>query len=113
VKRDLDLIRAILLRVESDGKLGIPGVHTDEEIADHALQLKESGLVEGEIVRNRIGIPCEAVITRITSSGHDFIAKIRNETVWAKTKAYVLKHSPDWTISLVKLAAGHVIANHH
>jgi hypothetical protein len=52
MKRDMDLIRSILLNVESDGKLGLPDGHTNTEIADHAQQLKEAGLVEAAIVRD-------------------------------------------------------------
>ena len=81
MKRDMDLIRAILLKVESDGKISIPGDHTDEEIADHVQQMREDGLVEGQVVRNREGIPCEAVITRITSKGHEFLNSISNQSV--------------------------------
>jgi hypothetical protein len=51
MKRDMDLIRSILLNVESDGKLGVPSGYTNEEIADHAQQLVEEGLVEGVIQR--------------------------------------------------------------
>jgi hypothetical protein len=76
MKRDMDLIRAILLKVESDGKIGIPGDHTDEEIADHVQQMREEGLVEGEVIKNREGIPCHAVITRLTSKGHEFLNSI-------------------------------------
>src|SRR5258706_15205007 len=81
MKRDMDLIRAILLKVESDGKISIPCDHTDEEIADHVQQMREDGLVEGQVVRNREGIPCEAVITRITSKGHKFLNSISNQSV--------------------------------
>jgi hypothetical protein len=73
MKRDMDLIRAILIKVESDGKIDIPGNHTDEEIADHTQQLLEEGLVEGQVVKNRQGIPSHAVVTRITSKGHEFL----------------------------------------
>jgi hypothetical protein len=58
--RDIDLIRSILLNVESDGELALPCGHTDEEIADHVQQLIEEHLVEGVVVRNgqeRSGIP--------------------------------------------------------
>jgi hypothetical protein len=40
MKRDMDLIRSILLNIESDGKLGLPDGYTDEEIADHVLHSK-------------------------------------------------------------------------
>lgn len=79
MKRDMDLIRAILLKVESDGKIDIPGDHAAEEIADHAQQLLEEDLVEGQVVKNRQGIPCHAVITRLTSKGHEFLNAISNQ----------------------------------
>ena len=47
MKRDLDLIRSLLLNVESDGEHTVPAGHTNEEIADHVQQLIEEGLVEG------------------------------------------------------------------
>lgn len=105
MKRDIDLLRHILLRVESDGKDEIPGNHTDEEIADHVQQLLEGGLVEGEVVRNHVGIPCHAVITRLTSAGHDFLDATRNPSFWTKTKSYVTKNFPGWTLSIVKEVA--------
>ena len=79
MKRDMDLIRAILLKVESDGKIDIPGDHADEEIADHVLQMREEGLVEGEVIKNREGIPCHAVVTRLTSKGHEFLNAISDQ----------------------------------
>jgi Hypothetical protein (DUF2513) len=105
MKRDIDLLRDILLNVESDGKLSIPGKHTDEEIADHAEQLLEEDLVEGQVVRNRIGVPCQATIIRLTSKGHDFLDATRNQSFWIKTKAYVTKNLPGWTLSIIKEVA--------
>jgi hypothetical protein len=102
MKRDLDLLRDILLKVESDGKLEIPGDHTDEEIAEHAQQLLDEDLAEGVVVPNRQGVPCQAAITRLKSAGHDFLGLIRNEEAWTKIKAYVADKLPGWTISSVK-----------
>jgi hypothetical protein len=64
MKRDMDLIRFILLSVEFDGELGVPAGHSDEEIADHVQQLIEERLVEGHVQRNHQGIPCAAAIIR-------------------------------------------------
>ena len=64
----MDLFRSILLNVESEGKLGSDG-YSNEEIADHAQQLKEEGLVEGVIARDHQDIPCQAAIIRLTSKG--------------------------------------------
>jgi hypothetical protein len=105
MKREMDLIRFILLNVESDGEIGVPAGHTDEEIADHVQQLIEEGLVEGHVQRNHQGVPCAAVIIRLTSKGHDFVDATRNHTFWMKTKAYVTKNLPGWTLSVVKEVA--------
>jgi hypothetical protein len=102
MKRDIDLIRAILLDCESDGKLGVPGDHTNEEMADHVQQLLEEGLVEGVVQRNREGTPCGFAIIRLTSKGHDFVDVTRNQKFWTKTKGYVTKNLPGWTFSIVK-----------
>lgn len=105
MKRDINLIRDILLHCESDGKLGIPGDHTKEEMADHAQQLLEEGLVEGVIQRNQEGTPCGFAIIRLTSKGHDFVDATRNQKFWMKTQAYVTKNLPGWTFSILKYVA--------
>jgi hypothetical protein len=105
MKRDIDLIRSILLNVESDGKHAVPSGHTDEEVADHVQQLIEEDLVEGVVVRNRQGIPCQATIIRLTSKGHDFVDATRNLSFWIKTKDYVTRNLPGWTLSVVKEVA--------
>jgi Hypothetical protein (DUF2513) len=105
MKRDIDLIRSILLNVESDGELGVPAGHTDEEIADHVQQLIEEDLVEGYVQRDRQGIPCGAAIIRLTSKGHDFVDATRNHSFWMKTKVYVTKSLPGWTLTVVKEVA--------
>jgi predicted TIM-barrel fold metal-dependent hydrolase len=105
MKRDIDLLRNILLNVESDGKLGIPGDHSNEEMAEHVQQLLEAHLVEGQVVRNHVGIPFGWAITRLTSAGHDFLDATRNPSFWEKTKGYVTKNMPGWTLSIVKEVA--------
>jgi hypothetical protein len=102
MKRDIDLLRDILLKVESDRKWDLPEGHTDEEIADHVLQLKEAGLVEAVVTRDRQGIPNSATIIRLTSAGHDFLDATRNQSFWMKTKNYVTKNLPGWTLLIVK-----------
>jgi hypothetical protein len=105
MKRDIDLIRSLLLNVESDGEHAVPAGHTNEEIADHVQQLVEEGLVEGVVVRDGQGVPCGATIIRLTSKGHDFVDATRNPRFWMKTKGYVTKNLPGWTISIVKEVA--------
>jgi len=109
MKRDIDLLRNILLDAESNGHLGLPGEHTPEEIAEHVQQLLEAGLVEGQVVRNKVGILIGSAIIRLTAAGHDFLDATRNPSLWTKTKGYVTKNLPEWTLSIVKDVAERVL----
>jgi hypothetical protein len=112
VKRDLDLIRAILFKIESDGKVEIPGHYKNSEIADHAKLLEDGDLIDTFILPNRHGIAIGAGTGGLTWAGHNFLEKIRDEATWAKTKAYVMKHSPEWTIALLKVSVEHALQHH-
>lgn len=109
MKRDLDLIRDILLVVESDGKRSIPREHTEKEMAEHVQQLLEENLVEGKVVRDQQGVPSHYHIIRLTSKGHDFVEATRNQGFWVKTKSYVTKNLPGWTLAIVKEVAERAI----
>jgi hypothetical protein len=88
-----------------DGHHAVPAAHTAEEVADHMQQLIEEGLAEGVVVRDPKGIPSGAAIVRFTSKGHDFVDATRNPSFWIKTKGYVTKNLPGWTLSILKEVA--------
>jgi hypothetical protein len=104
VKRDMDLIREILLRVEADPTLNgsiykafdaseFSG-RSQEEIVYHIDLLIEDNLVIG--IRDHE----ESAISRLTSRGHDFVADIKDPSIWANVKERV-KGLPGLTIMLV------------
>jgi predicted TIM-barrel fold metal-dependent hydrolase len=78
-------------------------------VADHVQQLIEEGLLEGVVVRDRIGVPCGYSIIRLTSRGHDFVDATRSQNFWNKTKGYVTKSLPGWTLAIVKEIAERAI----
>jgi hypothetical protein len=41
----------------------------------------------------------------LTSKGHDFFDATRNQSFWIKTKNYVTKNLPGWTLSIIKEVA--------
>lgn len=41
-------------------------------------------------------------IRRLTWEGHDFLAQIRSETVWAKTKQTAVEKGADLSFSIIK-----------
>ncbi|MCA0270253.1 MAG: DUF2513 domain-containing protein [Bacteroidetes bacterium] len=92
MKRDLDLIRDLLLRAEQVE----PGVflrgENDVVEGEHVRLLIESGYVEGGL--NWVGPHGEVrdwEIHRLTMKGHDFISNLRSPAIFAKVKALARK----------------------
>lgn len=91
MKRDMELIRTILLMVEADEYQGEGGVGGYDAciVAEHVELLLDAKLVEGEVQHFYGDEPPDARISRLTWSGHEFLAAARNETVWRKVLGIV------------------------
>ena len=113
MKRDLDLLRELLLFVEEqdDGRgVSFPTsvfspfyeTHTDVVVFGHLKLLAEAGLIEG-IVESH-GSTGQASFTimvkRLTIYGHDYLDTIRDNDVWKSTKDVAVK-AGGWTLSLL------------
>lgn len=92
MKRDMDLVRTILLTVEEKGlprgffQLDLPG-YDQETVSHHVLLLGDAGLLE---VQNRKLLNhFEVMPKRLTWAGHEFLDAARNDTVWNKAKDMV------------------------
>src|SRR5713101_2528407 len=106
VKRNMDLIRDLLLRVEADPSLdGSRWVvfdtsdfpdHSQEEIAYHIDLLFEADFVKGLA---NLDAPA-AAISRLTCQDHEFIADISDAGVWASVKERI-KGLPDVGLAIV------------
>lgn len=89
MKRDLDLVRSILLDIEA-GEAGQPinsftfDGKTESEISEHVAILTEAGYLDASIVEDGMGMPHAFVVRRLTWSGHEFLANAKNDTVWEK-----------------------------
>ncbi len=92
MKRDVELIRSILMRVEESQTLkpiwskdfAIDG-RTEEEIISHVQLLEDAKYLEVVVIKEIGGIPRQFVISRITWAGHEFLSNARNEKTWKKT----------------------------
>ena len=110
MKRDMDLVRQVLLQVEAQQGPLEWRVRSEEDVPDpllYHLELAiEAGLVEGKIreAGNRNN-PYGAWVERLTWEGHDFLDAVRNDTVWAKTKATMKEKGVDLAFSGVKALA--------
>jgi len=95
MKRDMDLVRELLLYSENatPGRNGwivvsIPG-RSQTETAYHLQLMTEAGLIQTQHVRTNSGHYWYP--TSITWSGHDFLETARNDTIWAKAKQKLLE----------------------
>jgi Hypothetical protein (DUF2513) len=90
MKRDMDLVRNILLEIESkdkgDGRwieISIPEVD-NKILHEHLFLIFKSGLIEGNdgtTMSSREFLP-----KRLTWTGHDFLDSVRDPEIWQKTK---------------------------
>ena len=93
MKRDLDLVRDILLKVEKnenlDGQMWMDfkdSKHSQKEIVLHLIWLSEAGylkLVEGAGISSDDENP---VVTRLTWEGCEFLESARDDQRWKKAK---------------------------
>lgn len=90
IKRDMDLIRKILLYLEEDTNplqwriIEVDG-KTLEEVSYQVKLLSQAGLIEGKDAQ-REPTYFRWYARSLTHKGHDFLDSLRNETVYAKLK---------------------------
>lgn len=105
MKRDMDVIRTIILAVRNanadDVVNSVEGIDA-ETFRFHAQLLDEAGLVAGKVATDNIGMPKAAVLFRLTWAGHDFADSIVNETLWNKAKDKLMTPSLGWTFDILK-----------
>jgi hypothetical protein len=104
MQRDMDLIRAILLEVESRpvGELwtAAPMMGRDQgEVVEHVRLAQENGLVEANFMTGH-----QAVIRRLTNTGHDFVEAARPQGFWQRAKDRVTAQGVPLTIYSVRVA---------
>jgi hypothetical protein len=112
MKRDMDLVREILLVVE-----GIePGAEVSKEmlahladypvLAEHVRWLERGGIIEASLLEvEGLNYPALFTIYRLTWEGADFLESIRDPEVWRQTKAKLVVKGGALTFDLVKAVA--------
>jgi len=113
MKRDMDLVRELLLKLEAeplDGNLwcldidgfGIVG-RTYDEVAYYMVLLIDGGLLDGE--REQSG---GIVARKLTWAGHDFLDSVRDPRTWSATKDKV-KKAGGFTLDIIASTAKEII----
>ncbi len=114
MKRDWELVRVILCRLEdmdtTNGSLDANDVedYSPEFVSYHMNLLDEAGLIEANCAKPLSG-PMQCFAFSLTWEGHEFLDKIRTETVWNKTKDLIQSKGIDLSFDAIKYAASTVL----
>lgn len=102
MKRDMELIREILLLIEADSFDGsIEGY--DSEIVEKHMKLL---IAEKLINRNSVGIGGKfATTTELTWAGHEFIENLRQKEIWNTIKTEFKEESVSTILGVAKQMA--------
>lgn len=108
MKRDMELIRAVVLKAQGgDFHGGIPG-YTDEQIKYHQALAIEKGLLEGRVMGDNSSmtdVPLVVIVLGVPWEGHDFIDAIESDSNWSKVKSFLAEAGKQVTIESIKYAA--------
>jgi hypothetical protein len=94
MRRDMDLVRQVLLAVEANPsstapcQLNVNG-YSEEQLAYHTCLLHQAGLIEGIEEKNHYGP--EVAPVRLTWAGHEFLEAARELARWSEAKRLIGK----------------------
>ena len=114
MRRDLDLVRAILVAVEdADAPVNAAELVTPDWpfalVTYHVELLQSRGLVDAKVTRTKGG--AIALVLGLTWEGCDYLDAIRDERVWSRTKAVIAETVGSATMAVVKSTAVKVMTS--
>lgn len=115
MKRDLNLIRNILLHLESLDTFQKPAQVNDflflskdrNLIALQIELLRDSKFIESEHTSTIAGR--NFIITRITNAGYDYLDSVRSDEIWEKVQGKLLKIGGNISLDIVSQLGREII----
>ncbi|WP_257657714.1 DUF2513 domain-containing protein [Parapedobacter lycopersici] len=107
MKRDMDLIRSILLDAEENAvdetDFYMPEIpeYSEDQISYHNGLLYDSGLINAYRTANKTN-GVRYYVRRLTWQGHEFLDSARNENVWNKAKETAKSKGLDLGLDVMK-----------
>lgn len=105
MKRDWDLVREILVKLEElppDTELESDAFPDRDRrlVAYHMKMLRDRGLIDAIEISNIMSM--DFMAQRMTWEGQEFLDGIRNDTTWKKVKGYATDKGADLTFETIK-----------
>lgn len=114
MKRDMDLVRRILLELEQIPEdsgwiesFSVDGIDS-RSLSGHIHMMAEADLIEAIDLSDMSA--SEWKPKRITWRGHEFLDSIRSNTLWEKTKKAVLEKTGGLALAALEAYARHLAA---
>ena len=117
MKRDMELVRKIMFKIEYDYTgtlLRAPKIDGYDmvTVAEHCRLLHEYGFIDEYKPIGADGAPVITfLVGNLTWEGYDFLEKIREETVWGKTKNVITEKGLPMILDVVKEVSTAIITS--
>ena len=100
MKRNFELIRQLLLRIEEDEPLDeIPGIDAEARVY-HLRLLKQAGLIDAVNMSSLDGEDYH--VNGLTWEGHDFLDQARNDSVWNTVRRKLKEQAVTVSMAILK-----------
>ncbi|MCZ6653911.1 MAG: DUF2513 domain-containing protein [Planctomycetota bacterium] len=107
MKRDMDLVRKILLAIEGHDHSRAPKQiklkgYADEQIQFHVWLMGRAGLLDVSEVSHSLSTSHRAIPRNITWEGYEFLELARQDSLWEKAKRKVSEAGAGLTLDVIK-----------
>lgn len=102
MKRDMDLIRLLLIQLESGEQQTGTEKYSKKEIIYHFQLMADAGFIVAHFIEGNDPIPEEVMDIRLTWDGQDFLAAARDNKLWKMAKEKFIQPGVSWTFSILK-----------
>ena len=115
MKRDFDLIRDIMLRIEASDKESfftddfLDLTNDERKLCYNIHLMYEAGLIEASEISIPGNLMPEYRIYWLSNTGGDFLGDIRNQSIWLKTKSTLENFGSSVAIDMVSYIAKNLI----
>lgn len=116
MKKDMDLIRKILLKIEEEYvdvalyNISIEG-YDSKTIAYHSKILNDADLISDYGAQFADGELWSFGVGSLTWEGHEFLDKIRNDSIWDTTKTTIINNGLPMIVDVVKNVSTSIITS--
>jgi hypothetical protein len=100
MKRDIELIRLILLREEQGAPPPALAAYATGLISYNSALAIEAGLLRGEVMHEGGSNISMGIVRGLTWAGHDFLDATRDPLIWNKTRSRALALGTSWSLLL-------------